>query len=297
MELKLFHMGSVADLSPEQRIIAEAFINAQIHGVVATNNPKTGARMSNLNNMPEQTLDRLYFATDSTSAKIANIKSDARFEVLYTDGNSQLFLTGRASIVEDKDLRRAKWMDMMYEHFKDGPDGEQYCLIEFRPEETRIMLAEEAVFETVKLETIQIIGISVRTSNAAQPVTNDISTLWGRFWNEHILSKIPHKMNDDIYAVYTEYEGDANAPYTTVIGCRVSSLDTIPEGMKGVTIEGGDYAKTHVNGKLSDGIVQQGWSSVWQANLDRKYQADFEWYKCDGFDPDQAEVDIFVGLK
>jgi predicted transcriptional regulator YdeE len=242
-------------------------------------------------------LDKLYFATDSTSTKIANIKNDSRFEVLYTDGNSQLFLTGRASIVEDKSVRHSKWMDVLYEHFKDGPDGEQYCLIEFHPEEARIMLAEEAVFETVKLEPIHMIGIPVRTSNATQHITNDISTLWGRFWQEDILSKIPNKMSDDIYAVYTEYEGDAAAPYTTVIGCRVSSLDTIPEGMKGVTIEGGDYAKIHVSGKLSDGVVQQGWASVWKANLDRKYQADFEWYKCDGFDPDQAEIDIFAGLK
>jgi predicted transcriptional regulator YdeE/general stress protein 26 len=297
MELKLFHMGSVVNLSPEQRVMAEDFINTQVHGVVATNNRETGARMSNLNNMPGQTVDRLYFATNSASAKIANIQSDPRFEALYTDGNSQLFLTGRALIVEDKDLRRAKWMDMMYTHFNDGPEGEQYCLIEFRPEEARIMLAGETAFETVKMETMYMVGIPVRTSNATQRVTNDISTLWNRFWNENIPSKIPNKINDDIYAVYTEYEGDADAPYTTVIGCRVSGLDTIPGGMKGVTIEGGDYAKTHVCGKLSEGIVQQGWASVWEANLNRKYQADFEWYKCDGFDPDRAEIDIFVGLK
>jgi general stress protein 26 len=140
MELKLFYMGSVAGLAPEQRVVAEAFINAQISGVVATNNRETGARLSNLNNMPGQTLDKLYFATDSASTKIANIKSDARLEVLYTDGNSQLFLTGRASVAGDKALRHSKWIDALYEHFKDGPDGEQFCLIEFCPEEARIML-------------------------------------------------------------------------------------------------------------------------------------------------------------
>lgn len=296
MEFKLFHMGSIAGLSQEQRAVAEAFINTQVYGVVATNNPQAGARMSNLNNMPGQTLDKLYFATDSASTKIANIKSDTRFEVLYTDGNSQLFLTGKASIVEHKELRHAKWLDMMYQHFKDGPDGEQYCLIEFRPVSTRIMLAKDTFFETVKLSSMHIIGISVRASNATQHLINDIGNLWKRFWAESILSKIPNRINDDIYAVYTEYEGDATAPYTTVIGCRVSTLENIPEGMKGVTIEDGDYAKTSVSGKLSEGIVQQGWASVWQANFNRKYRADFEFYKCDGFDPDHAEVDIFTGL-
>ena len=144
MELRLFHMGSIGSLEKEQQTAAETFINAQMHGVAATNNPKSGARLSCLNNMPGQTLETLYFATDSASAKIANIWADPRMEILYTDGNSQLFLRGDAAIVSDKALKKAKWTDFMYDHYKDGPEGEQFCLIEFRPAEARIMLAKEA---------------------------------------------------------------------------------------------------------------------------------------------------------
>ena len=296
MELSLFHMGSIDGLTAEQRTEAEKFINQQIYGVVGTNNPKTGARLSCLNNMPGQTLDKLYFATDSGSAKIANIWADPLLEVLYTDGNSQLFLAGKASIVEDKALKQEKWIDFMYNHFKDGPDGEQYCLVEFRPTEARIMLAALPEFEHTRLEPVHIMGISIRTSNAAQQSTNDIGNLWCRFFQEGILEKIPNKTGNDIYGVYTEYENGAKGGYTLIIGCPVAHLDRIPEGLKGVTIEGGNFARTHVSGKLSDGVIEQGWMSVWQSNLDRRYQADFEHYTGNGFDPDCLEVDIFVGV-
>jgi predicted transcriptional regulator YdeE/general stress protein 26 len=290
-------MGGIAGLSDEQKKTAEDFINAQMYGVVATNHPDTGARLSCLNNMPGQTMGKLYFATDSASSKIANILSDPRCEVMYTDGNSQMFLKGKAVVVDDKALKKAKWVDYMYDYFKEGPDGAQYCLVEFIPDEARIMLAEEAVFETVTLEPVSIMGIAVRTSNLVQQSTNDIGNLWKRFWDEDIMSKIPGKTSNVLYAVYTEYEGDAMAPYTMVIGCPVRSTDNIPEGMKAVVIEGGRYAKTIVEGNLSEGIIQQGWMKVWQSKLDRKYQADFEYYKCDGSDPDHAEVDIFVGIR
>lgn len=297
MDLKLFYLGGIAGLNEEQRKTAEAFINGQMHCTIATNSPKTGARLSYLANMPGQTLDKLYFATDSTSAKIANIWADERFEAAYTDGHSQLMLSGQAVIVTDPALRREKWMGFMVEHFPDGPDGEQYSLIEFRPEQARIMLAKEADFETVEREPLYIAGIAIRTSNTEQQRTNAIGNLWNRFWEEGILEKIPGKTGNELYAVYTEYEGDATKPYTLIIGSPVESLENLPAGMKGVTLEGGKYAKTSVTGQLSEEVVQQGWMAVWSAHLDRKYQADFEVYKCDGFDPDHAEVDIFVGIK
>ena len=41
-------------------------------------------------------------------------------------------------------------------------------------------------------------------------------------------------MNQNLLAVYTDYEGDYTKPFTYMIGCEVSNLSTIPEGMRGI---------------------------------------------------------------
>jgi predicted transcriptional regulator YdeE len=92
-----------------------------------------------------------------------------------------------------------------------------------------------------KLNSKKVIGIWIRTTNQEQQAMSDIQVLWGRFIAEQIPSKIPNKVNDTVYSIYTEYEGDYTKPYTTILACEVSSLEEIPEGMKGLEIAGGDY--------------------------------------------------------
>lgn len=150
--------------------------------------------------------------------------------------------------------------------------------------------------EKVTLEQVYIIGIAIRTTNKDQQSANDINKLWGRFWGENITEKVPNKLNEAIYCIYTEYEGNFTQPYTTLIGYAVSSFNEIPEGMIGITIEHGDYMKLTATGKLSDGIVINEWSKVWQSDLPRNYKSDFEVYRANT-DPDHAEIDIFVGVK
>lgn len=151
--------------------------------------------------------------------------------------------------------------------------------------------------EKTTIESRNIVGIAIRTSNQDQQAATDIPKLWEQFSNEDIINKIPNKVNNDMYCIYTEYEGDFTQPYTTLIGCETTDLTHVPEGMKGITIEGGAYMKLTACGKLSDGVVVQEWSKVWQSDLPRTYKADFELYKAEAFDPDNAEIDIFVGVK
>ena len=54
-----------------------------------------------------------------------------------------------------------------------------------------------------------------------------------RFFKENISSKIPNKINGDILALYTDYEGDYTKPYSWILGCEVSSLEQVPEGLVG----------------------------------------------------------------
>ena len=150
--------------------------------------------------------------------------------------------------------------------------------------------------KTTKLNAIKVIGISVRTTNENGQAAQDIPALWQKFMSEGTLDKIPNKVNGTIYSIYTDYESDHTKPYTTILGCEVSSLDTISEGMVSTTIEGGNYAISTAKGNLEHGVVYQEWEKIWNTELNRKYTTDFEVYGEKAQDMANAEVDIFVAL-
>ena len=89
--------------------------------------------------------------------------------------------------------------------------------------------------------SFHIIGISVRTTNQDQQASSDIPALWNKFFGEGILAKIPNKVSSNLYSIYTDYEKDHTAPYTTILGCEVENLNEIPEGLIGKTIPEGNY--------------------------------------------------------
>ena len=99
--------------------------------------------------------------------------------------------------------------------------------------------------QTVKIEPFKIIGLSIRTTNENGQATKDIADLWGKFMAENTLAMIPNKITQDIYSLYTDYEDDHTKPYTTILGCKVSSLDKIPEGMVGRSFDGGSYGQKY----------------------------------------------------
>jgi len=67
----------------------------------------------------------------------------------------------------------------------------------------------------LQINSFQIIGISVRTTNENGQAKKDIEKLWGEFMSENMLKKIPNVTDETIYAIYTDYEGDHTKPYTT----------------------------------------------------------------------------------
>lgn len=151
--------------------------------------------------------------------------------------------------------------------------------------------------EKQTLGSFPVIGIAVRTSNADGHAAKDIPELWAKFWASDVAAKIPGITGKAIYSIYTAYEGDYTQPYTTLIGYKVENLDHIPEGFTGLVIEGGPYCKCTAKGKLSDGIVFNAWTAIWNTEIPRAYTADFEVYDERSQNPDEAEVDIYLAVK
>ncbi|MEF9479077.1 GyrI-like domain-containing protein [Chryseobacterium sp. 1B4] len=149
----------------------------------------------------------------------------------------------------------------------------------------------------VKVGPFNVIGISVRTTNENGQAGKDIPLLWEKMIREDILNSIPNRVDNTIYSIYTDYEKDHTRPYTTVLGCKVGSLENIPEGMAGYSFDGGDYIKFTTKGDLSKDLVINEWTKIWEMDLERLFTADFEAYGKKAQNPSDAEVDIFIAVK
>jgi predicted transcriptional regulator YdeE len=148
---------------------------------------------------------------------------------------------------------------------------------------------------TTELKEFKIIGISVRTSNTNNQALKDIGELFGKFMGQNISEMIPNKLTDDIYCVYTEYESDFKGPYTTIIGCKVSSLNDIPAGFIGRTIPESRYQVYKSTGKLSISLGKT-WEDIWSSELNRKYAVDFDIYGEKAKDFENGEVETYVSV-
>jgi len=151
--------------------------------------------------------------------------------------------------------------------------------------------------QTQELLPFQVIGVSVRTTNENGQAATDIGSLWNRFMTEKVLQNIPNKVSSEVLAIYTNYESDHTKPYDTILGCKVNSLDEIPDGMIGQAFEGGTFAKFLSTGDITKGVIYKTWVDIWNSDLERLYTADFEVYGQKARNISDAEVEIFVAVK
>lgn len=92
----------------------------------------------------------IYFATGTSSKKVAHYKSNPKAGVTYYDNHDSVTLIGNMTIVTDKKLKDALWDDWMAKHFPNGgKEDPEYCVIKFTTQEATIYIKEQ--FETVRL--------------------------------------------------------------------------------------------------------------------------------------------------
>ena len=156
----------------------------------------------------------------------------------------------------------------------------------------------------VEHKEFSIIGIEARTNNAKEATGNGIiPKQWDKFFKEGILQKIPSKVDPTIFVVYTDYASDRNGDYTYVIGARVSDVSTVPPGMVVEKVPKGRYAVlTSAKGPVQK-IVPEAWRQIWsledksQLGGPRAYKGDFEVYDERSQNPQDSQVDLYVGIR
>jgi len=151
--------------------------------------------------------------------------------------------------------------------------------------------------KTTTVPSFHIIGKAIRTTNENGQAATAIPQLWQAFFSGQVAAGIPAKTDTAIYCVYTDYESDHTKPYTTILGCKVDNLDSIPEGLTGITIGGGTYKVFSPEGNIAGGLVFNEWTKIWAMPLDRAYTADYEVYNEAALSDPDAVVDIFIAVR
>ena len=151
--------------------------------------------------------------------------------------------------------------------------------------------------KTTQMKSFNVIGIKIRTTNQEMQAAKDIPALWEQFMSQNIIEKIPNKESDDVYAIYTNYESDYTGAYDMIIGCKTYSLSEVPENMCALKISANSYEEFIAEGKLNDNIVYNKWMEIWQTDLNRKYEADFEIYPENVLPSENTKVPIYISVK
>lgn len=157
-------------------------------------------------------------------------------------------------------------------------------------------------------------GFAVRTTNQAEQGPHGlIPGLWRTYYQSGLPldSSVSHPHL--IYALYTDYESDASGAYTLVIGHEsavASAGDAAEEPRAFVSAEQERFralvpASRYRIFKTRKGpfgeVVAEAWGKIWayyaQSTEQRAYTGDFELYDTRDFDPEAAEVSIYIAVR
>ena len=134
-------------------------------------------------------------------------------------------------------------------------------------------------------QALHVVGIALRTHNGEAFQT--IPPLWGRFAQSGLAERLPHRLSDDVYAVYTQFQNagiDNSGWYTLVIGHAVPGDTSAlpPEGLTHVVAPASLRAVFEVAQGRPD-LVGAEWQQIWQrTDLQKTTLADYERYQPDG---------------
>lgn len=151
-------------------------------------------------------------------------------------------------------------------------------------------------YTIVQKPSMIVVGIECRTSNDPEAAPHDIPKHWDKFDAENVYPRILNKASNEVIALYCDYEGDCTQPYSFVLGCIVSSLDDVPEGMVVKTIPAASYAVFPTVGEYPASLIKT-WEQIWATNLTRTYTADYEVYGDKFISGDPKELDVFVAIR
>lgn len=207
------------------------------------------------------------------------------------------YIIDRKGIIQHKFLGAVDWTDQQVIDLLNG-------LSKNGAEQLRKAEADNSMSpKIVEQPEFMVAGIAARTSNAKERTADGmIGKQWGRLMQEDILATIPNKADASIVAVYTDYASDKDGEYTYLLGARVTSDAGLPAGVVSKRIPAGRFAVFTTEKGPGPKVVPETWIQINSlpksaAGGDRVYRADYEIYDERAKDPQNLQVDIYVGIR
>lgn len=142
---------------------------------------------------------------------------------------------------------------------------------------------------------VLVVGFAVRTTNAAEadPARAQLPGLWARAGAPGAFAHVPGRVDENLYAVLTDYESDHHGAYTQIVGIAVRTLARLPEGMVAVRVPGVPAMLFEARGSMP-GALTEAWQQVWKhtesgGSPARAYTTDLEIHHPEG-------VDLYVAV-
>jgi predicted transcriptional regulator YdeE len=163
-------------------------------------------------------------------------------------------------------------------------------------------LAGVPMHDSLEAAAFDVIGISARTTNAAEATGNGaIPKQWQRLFMENLVSQIPDRLDQSIIAVYTDYASDADGEYTYVLGAKVKPGTKAPKGMVLVPVPAGRYLEFDTAKGPGAKVLPPAWQEIYgyfqtRPNPARAFKTDYEIYS-DMSDPNAVQAHIYIGVK
>ncbi|WP_066374546.1 GyrI-like domain-containing protein [Herbidospora mongoliensis] len=136
-----------------------------------------------------------------------------------------------------------------------------------------------------------VVGYAIRTTNDAEgdPDRALLPALWQRAGAPGAFAHVPGRVDENIYAVLTDYESDHTGAYTQVVGIAVHTAARLPEGMVAVRVPGVPSLHLEVRGPLPQTLIEA-WQYLWQHPGQRSFTTDLEVHH-------QAGVDLYIAAR
>ncbi|GAA3102663.1 MULTISPECIES: GyrI-like domain-containing protein [Nonomuraea] len=135
-----------------------------------------------------------------------------------------------------------------------------------------------------------VVGFVVRTTNADEmdPARAKLPGLWQRAGAPGAFAHVPGRVDENLYAVLTDYESDHHGAFTQIVGTGVRTVPRVPEGMVAVRVPAGPAMKLEVRGQMPQALIDT-WQQVWKHTESggtpaRAFTTDLEVHHPDGVD-------------
>ncbi|MCC8036324.1 MAG: pyridoxamine 5'-phosphate oxidase family protein [Rikenellaceae bacterium] len=131
---KITYKGKISEMTDKQIKKAVKFINKCRYCILGTINEQDGLHLSILTTQEKQELQEIWFITRTSTQKVVDLQKDPRCEILYTDNDNQITLTGKGEIVTEPIIKKLMSNMWVEKYIPEGPESDEMSLIKFIPE-------------------------------------------------------------------------------------------------------------------------------------------------------------------